>query len=131
MRISGWADFTPLVLLNPAFDAFARSFPRNYNASAREPQIPSPSTPMVRYLFTPNTTAYSINVKTEFQRLKDEVRQKCDGSRYYGLHLRLRSEFATAEKGYFPRLEKLLAFTGDKCYFVARDSEKSLTTIHP
>jgi Glycolipid 2-alpha-mannosyltransferase len=63
--------------------------------------------------------------------LKDELRQKCDGSRYYGLHLRLRSEFATAENAYFPRLEKLLAFTGDKCYFVARDSEKSLTTIHP
>jgi Glycolipid 2-alpha-mannosyltransferase len=131
VRISGWADFTPLVLINPAFDAVARSFPRNYNASARGPQIPSPSTLMIRYLFTPNTTAYSINVRTEFQRLKDEVRQKCDGSRYYGLHLRLRSEFAPSEKAYFPCLEKLLAFTGEKCYFVARDSEKSLTTIRP
>jgi Glycolipid 2-alpha-mannosyltransferase len=131
ISVKAFHDFTPLLLLNPAFDAVARSFPRNTYASAREPQIPSPSTLTVRYLFTPNIKTYGSNITTEFQRLKDEVRQNCAGSRFYGLHLRLRSEFASKENVFFPCLEKLSSFTGDKCYFIASDSDKTTATVKP
>jgi Glycolipid 2-alpha-mannosyltransferase len=131
IRVKAFHDFTPLVLLNPAFDAVARSFPRNSNASAREPQIPSPSTLTVRYLFTPNLKIYGKNITKEYRRLKDEVRQNCPGSRFYGLHLRLRSEYASKSKVFFPCLEKLSLFTGDKCYFIASDSDSTTATVTP
>jgi Glycolipid 2-alpha-mannosyltransferase len=131
IRVKCWYDFAPLVLMNPGFDSFSKSFPRNTYASAREPQIPSPSTLLIRYLFTPNIQTYGNSVTTEFQRLKDEVRQNCPGSRFYGLHLRLRSEFASTENSFFPCLEKLSLFTGDKCYFIASDSDNTTATVKP
>jgi Glycolipid 2-alpha-mannosyltransferase len=131
IRVKSWYDFAPMVLMNPGFDAFSKSFPRNTYASAREPQIPSPSTLLIRFLFTPNIETYGNSVTTEFQRLKDEVRQNCPGSRFYGLHLRLRSEFASPEKSFFPCLERLSLFTGDKCYFIASDSDNTTATVTP
>jgi Glycolipid 2-alpha-mannosyltransferase len=131
VRLRCFFDFTPLVLINPNFEAVAKSFPRNSFSSAREPRIPNPSTLMMRYLFMPNVKNYDKGLTTELQRLRNEIIENCAGSKFYGLHLRLRSEYATQEKVFFPCLERLSAFTGDTCYFIASDSENTTAIVKP
>ena len=131
IRVRGFYDFTPLVLINPHFDAVAKSFPRNSLSSAREPHIPNPSTLMMRYLFMPNIKNYDVSLTTELKRLRTEIIENCAGSKFYGLHLRLRSYYAGNDTIFFPCLERLSAFTGDTCYFIASDSENTTATVKP
>ena len=131
IEIHATNDFTPAILLNPAFKTFAASFPGNDQMSAKEPSMPGPSTLMMRYLFTPNLQIYGKNITDEFQRFKREVRTHCMDSSFYGLHLRLRSVFAPHDAIYFPCLGGLSAFTGQKCYFIATDSHSSTTEVVP
>lgn len=89
------SDFTPAILLNTAFETFATGFSRNIHMSAKEPSMPTPSTLMFRYLFTPNLQKHKKQIRDELERFEEEVRMRCTDSSYYGLHLRLRLSFAT------------------------------------
>ena len=131
IEVFSYYDFTPAVLLNPAFEKVATGFPRNILMSAKEPSMPTPSTLMMRYLFLPYLQKYTQNVTDEFERFKKDVRKNCADSTYYGLHLRLRSVFATRESTYFPCLGRLSAFTGQTCYFIASDSHSSSAEVLP
>ena len=131
IRFLTYYDFTPALLLNPAFEELAAGFPRNVPMSAKEPSMPSPSTLMMRYLFTPYLQKYTKKVRTEFNRFRNEIRMHCIDSTYYGLHLRLRSTLARDNMSYFPCLSGLSAFTGQRCYFVASDSDNSTKKVVP
>ena len=131
IEIKAFHDFSTALMLNPAFKTFAARFPGNDQMSAREPTVPGPSTLMVRYLFTPNLQRYGQNITDEFQRFKQEVRTHCVDSSFYGLHLRLRTLFASRESTYFPCLGGLSAFTGQTCYFIATDSHSSSAEVVP
>ena len=131
LEIHAFHDFTTAILLNPAFEKIAAGFPRNVQMSAKEPSMPGPSTLTLRYLFQPNLQQYGRNITDEFERFKKEVRTHCADSSFYGLHLRLRSGLAPREATYFPCLGGLSAFTGQKCYFIATDSQSSTAEVLP
>lgn len=132
IRIRAWHDFSAAILLNPAFSKRANLFPQNLLMSAIQPEVPIPLTLVFRYLFSPNVWKYSATVKNDFDRLQKDVRESCPGSRFNGVHLRLRTVFADRKlTSYFPCLEKLIAVTGENCFFVASDSAESRAIVYP
>ena len=131
LRVLTFYDFTPALLLNPAFENIAAGFPRNVLMSAKEPSVPTPSTLTMRYLFSPYLQKFTKKIRSEFRRFRNEVRTHCTDSTYYGLHLRLRSTLARVNVSYFPCLAGLSAFTGQTCYFMATDSDNSTNKVLP
>ena len=132
IKVRSWHDFSAAALLNPSFKDKVKLFPLNPRMSALQPEMPTPLTLAVRYLFSPNVGKYHETIRNDFDRLQMDVREKCPGSRFNGLHLRLRSHYADRKaKSYFPCLEKLMIATGEDCFFVASDSAESQAIVYP
>ena len=132
IKIRTWHDFSAAALLNPSFQERIKLFPLNPLMSAVQPEMPNPLTLAIRYLFSPNLEKYQEKIRNDFDRLQRDVRASCPGSRFNGLHLRLRTKFADQKSmSYFPCLEKLMIATGEDCFFVASDSAESQATVYP